>query len=120
MMSGLTTHILDLTHGKPAANVAVRLYKFEDSLSDWKLLEESVTNGDGRLDAPLLSGEEMKIGVYQLIFSIGSYFRSQETKLPEPPFLEEVPVQFGISDPSAHYHIPLLVSPWGYQLYRGS
>ncbi|MED4963098.1 hydroxyisourate hydrolase [Heyndrickxia coagulans] len=119
-MAGITTHILDLTHGKPADHVAAALYIFDSAQSAWTCLKKAATNSDGRLDSPLLSGEEVEAGKYKLVFSIGDYFRRQEISLPDLPFLEEVPVCFGIADPASHYHIPLLVSPWGYQVYRGS
>jgi 5-hydroxyisourate hydrolase len=119
-MSGLTTHILDLTHGTPARNVKIELLIQEETSSQWKQLKTAATNSDGRLDAPLLTEEEMTTGSYELIFHVGEYFRQKDTILPEPPFLELVPVRFGISEVHAHYHVPLLVSPWGYQVYRGS
>jgi len=119
-MPGLTTHILDLTHGNPAENVTIELYFLEETSREWKLIKTSVTNSDGRLDGPLLPEEEVKIGNYELVFHIGEYFRSKQIELPDPPFLETVPVRFGLANPATHYHIPLLVSPWGYQVYRGS
>ena len=119
-MTGLTTHILDLTHGTPASSVTIELFIQEETTSEWKRLKIVVTNSDGRLDAPLLMEEEMKIGIYELVFHVGEYFRKKDVILPDPPFLELVPVRFGISDVKAHYHVPLLVSPWGYQVYRGS
>lgn len=119
-MSGLTTHILDLVNGKPAANVKIELYYSEIPTANWQLLQTAVTNADGRLDAPLLTGENVKIGTYEIVFHIGDFFRSQSIELPEPPFLDQVPVRFGLASPASHYHVPLLVSPWGYQVYRGS
>jgi len=118
-MSGLTTHILDLTHGKPANNVTIELY-IQDDASKWRKLKSAITNSDGRLDQPILSEEEMKIGSYELLFYIGDYFRKKKLELPEPAFLESVPIRFSISNEKSHYHVPLLVSPWGYQVYRGS
>jgi 5-hydroxyisourate hydrolase len=117
-MIGLTTHILDLTHGTPAADVDIQLMKITDSTHT--LLKTAVTNEDGRLNEPLLSGEEMMVGEYELLFFIGDYFRGKEVSLPEPAFLNKISVRFGISDADSHYHVPLLVSPWGYQVYRGS
>jgi 5-hydroxyisourate hydrolase len=119
-MTGLTTHILDLSRGIPATNVQIELYFQEQTLSEWKKLKTTFSNSDGRLDQPILSEEEMKIGNFELIFHIGEYFRSQHTELPDPLFLDIVPVRFGVSDTKVHYHVPLLVSPWGYQVYRGS
>jgi len=118
-MTRITTHILDLTHGTPASQVKIELFIQEETLG-WKHVKTTVTNEDGRLDDPLLTEEEMKIGIYELIFHIGEYFRRKDISLPDPPFLELVPVRFGISDINKHYHVPLLVSPWGYQVYRGS
>ncbi|MED4228381.1 hydroxyisourate hydrolase [Neobacillus cucumis] len=117
-MSGLTTHILDLTHGLPASNVTIELYSVSNA--GRYLLKTTVTNADGRLDQPLLSGEETKVGTYELVFHIGDYFRSKNLTLPDPLFLDIVPVRFGISNIESHYHVPLLVSPYGYQIYRGS
>ncbi|MBM7571118.1 hydroxyisourate hydrolase [Aquibacillus albus] len=117
-MAGLTTHILDLAHGKPAANVKVELFSFEGVTK--RFVKTSVTNSDGRLDSPLLTKEEIADGQYELLFHIGEYFRGKEVLMKDPHFLEEVPVRFGISETDSHYHVPLLVSPWGYQVYRGS
>ncbi|CAH0197478.1 hydroxyisourate hydrolase [Peribacillus simplex] len=119
-MPGITTHILDLMHGQPAENVTIELYFSESSTADWQLLQSAVTNTDGRLDAPLLNAENTKMGNYEIVFHIGDYFRNKSIELPDPPFLDQVPVRFGLSSPSSHYHVPLLVSPWGYQVYRGS
>ena len=113
-MSRLTTHVLDTMHGRPAAGVAVRL------LRDGVALVETVTNADGRCDAPLLSGEAMQAGVYRLEFGVGAYYRGLGIDLPEPAFLEVVGLEFGIADAAAPYHVPLLVSPFGYSTYRGS
>ncbi|WP_100397823.1 hydroxyisourate hydrolase [Bacillus sp. FJAT-44742] len=117
-MSSLTTHILDLTHGTPAHNVEIHLSQVNNN--HLTLLSSAVTNEDGRLPEPLLSEEEMKAGEYELLFHIGDYFRNKEVQDDDPRFLDKVSVRFGISDPSSHYHVPLLVSPWGYQVYRGS
>jgi 5-hydroxyisourate hydrolase len=119
-MSGLTTHILDITHGQPAAKVAIELNFLETPLGQRHFLKTAVTNSDGRLDHPILSGTELKIGTYELVFHIGDYFRSKNLELPNPAFLDQVPVRFGISNTESHYHVPLLISPYGYQIYRGS
>lgn len=121
-MSGITSHILDLTHGQPASDVTIDLYFSEslESRGNWKWLITANTNSDGRLDQPLLSGKEMKRGHYELIVHIGDYFRSKALDLPDPSFLEQVPIRFGVANPFGHYHVPLLISPWGYQVYRGS
>lgn len=117
-MSGLTTHVLDLTHGQPAKNVKIELYYLQSGEST--LLKSVATNEDGRLDSPLLLKNELKIGTYELIFHVGDYFRSKSIDIPSPAFLESVPVRFGIANLESHYHVPLLISPWGYQVYRGS
>lgn len=114
-MGRLTTHVLDTTHGRPAAGIAVRLYDAEGAL-----LRQTRTNADGRCEAPLLEGAALKAGRYRLEFEVGAYFRAQGLALPEPPFLEVVPIAFAIADAGAHYHVPLLVSPFGYSTYRGS
>ena len=114
-MGKLTTHVLDTTHGCPAAGIAVRLYD-----GSGKLLREARTNADGRCDAPLLEGEALRAGRYRLEFEVGAYFRAAGPPAPEPPFLDVVPVAFAVADPDANYHVPLLVSPFGYGTYRGS
>lgn len=120
-MSGLTTHILDLTHGTPAENVKIKLFRFDDELETKKrLLQTTITNQHGRVDQPLLDEHEIVPGKYELVFYIGDYFLRKGLKLDEPLFLDKVVVHFGISQPNSHYHIPLLISPWGYQVYRGS
>jgi 5-hydroxyisourate hydrolase len=85
-----------------------------------KLLKETTTNHDGRCDGPLLEAAQFKIGQYELVFEVGAYFASRSSLLPSPPFLDQVPIRFAIADASAHYHVPLLVSPWAYSTYRGS
>jgi len=115
---GLTTHILDLAHGRPAAGVAIELYRVEARAA--ALVKSAVTNADGRCDAPLLAADEMRAGAYRIDFHIGDYFRGQAAGLDEPVFLDIVPVAFTLADPAAHYHVPLLVSPFGYSTYRGS
>ena len=113
----LTTHVLDTVHGQPAAGMLVALHVMQ---GEWTLLKQSRTNADGRLDAPLLSGHEMVPGRYRLVFDVEAYFRQMGVDLPEPAFLGQVPLDFGIADALAHYHVPLLVSPWAYSTYRGS
>ncbi|WP_251552055.1 hydroxyisourate hydrolase [Neobacillus muris] len=119
-MTGLTTHVLDLTHGIPAANVTIDLYFQEDHSLEWKHIKTAVTNADGRLDHPLLTEAEMKIGNYELLFHIGNYYRGNNIDLHHPLFLDKIPVRFGLANKNVHYHVPLLVSPFGYQVYRGS
>ena len=113
-MSGLTTHILDTMHGRPAAGVTLRLKR------GGEVVAQALTNVDGRCDAPLLTAETATPGAYRLEFDIGDYYREFGVKLPEPAFLDVVAIEFGIADPKAHYHVPLLVSPYGYSTYRGS
>lgn len=116
-MGRLTTHVLDTAHGCPAAAVTVELYRLDDQR---ELIKIDQTNSDGRLDSPILDADEFKTGVYELVFRAGDYFRSNHSDLPEPLFVDEVVLRFGISDADAHYHVPLLVSPWSYSTYRGS
>jgi 5-hydroxyisourate hydrolase len=119
-MIGLTTHVLDIAQGKPAANLAIELWKIDLELEKRVLLKAIATNSDGRTDAPLLTNSELKIGVYELIFAVGDYFANQPIETTKPPFLNQVPIQFGIANVDTHYHVPLLVSPWAYSTYRGS
>lgn len=118
-MAGLTTHILDLTLGKPANNVKVELYQILTN-NQKELCKSVVTNTDGRLDSPLLTTEEIQQAQYELVFYIGSYFRKKGMDIEAPHFLEQIPVRFVVSNKEEDYHVPLLVSPWGYQIYRGS
>ncbi|MGN8646086.1 hydroxyisourate hydrolase [Gracilibacillus sp. HCP3S3_G5_1] len=117
-MTGLTTHVLDLTHGKPGGNINIDLYRIVNERKEH--LKSVVTNQDGRVNEAILTSEELTAGEYEFLFHIGEYFREQGVEQQEPSFLEMVPVRFGIPNPSAHYHVPLLISPWGYQVYRGS
>ena len=114
----LTTHVLDTATGLPAAGLKVELHRLNHG--ETALLETVETNADGRTDAPLLSGDDMAAGAYQLVFHAGDYLRRQELDLAEPLFLDQVPIRFGIADPSKHYHVPLLLSPFSYSTYRGS
>lgn len=118
-MGKLTTHVLDTMAGCPAAGMAVRLYRV-DAAGEPRLLQALTLNADGRADAPLLEGEALLAGRYRLVFAVAAYFRGRQVTLPEPAFLDEVPLDFGIADPAAHYHVPLLASPWSYSTYRGS
>ena len=117
-MGRLTTHVLDTAHGVPAAGVAVTLYRSLDGRH--ALVADAVTNADGRLDAPLLQGAGLSAGRYRLVFRAGDYFRARGVSMPDPPFVDEVVVDFGMADADAHYHVPLLVSPWSWATYRGS
>jgi len=117
-MGQLTTHVLDTAAGVPAAAMVVRLYRIDAGAPT--RLATIVLNHDGRADAPLLAGPALLAGHYRLVFGVGAYFRGRAVQLPEPPFLDEVPLDFGIADAALHYHVPLLVSPWSYSTYRGS
>lgn len=110
----LTTHVLDTAGGTPAANLSIELYRIDGDTRDH--LKTLKTNSDGRCDEPMLIGDDMTIGTYELVFDVGEYFAQSEN----PAFLGQVPVRFGIADVKAHYHVPLLVSPFGYSTYRGS
>ncbi|HEV7276727.1 MAG TPA: hydroxyisourate hydrolase [Devosiaceae bacterium] len=112
----LTTHVLDTTHGRPAAGVRVELLLIQGEGS--RSLLSSQTNADGRTDQPLLEGEQFQLGMYELVFHVGQYFQRLSTRI-ENPFLDIVPVRFRIAE-DKHYHVPLLVSPFGYSTYRGS
>ena len=116
---GLTTHVLDTAHGRPAAGLRVDL-SLVDADGRRRLLRTVTTNADGRCDAPLLAPDEMQVARYELVFHVGAYFREVGVTLPDPPFLDEVPVRFAIADRAGRYHVPLLVSPYGYTTYRGS
>jgi 5-hydroxyisourate hydrolase len=115
-MSGLTTHVLDLSRGGPAADVAIRLSS--QSGVDWMLLLTTQTDADGR--ARLRDGEALTVGAYRLEFDIGEYFRATGATAAAPGFLETVVIDFQVTDADAHYHVPLLASPFGYSTYRGS
>ncbi|WP_454720584.1 MULTISPECIES: hydroxyisourate hydrolase [Cupriavidus] len=117
-MGRLTTHVLDTASGQPGAGMSITLHKIVDNQR--RALKTVVTNHDGRCDQPLLEGGDFAAGVYELEFGAGDYFRAQGATLPEPAFLDVVTLRFGIADTAAHYHVPLLVSPWSYSTYRGS
>ncbi|MFZ5545377.1 MAG: hydroxyisourate hydrolase [Pseudomonadota bacterium] len=117
-MGKLTTHVLDTMNGCPAAGMAVALYRVNSGGAvQVKALR---LDADGRAEAPLLEGDALAPGRYRLVFGVAAYFRARGAALPEPPFLDEVPLEFGIADAQAHYHVPLLCSPWSYATYRGS
>lgn len=117
-MGRLTTHVLDTAHGKPGAAMRVRLYRKGDA--GYALVKEVSTNADGRCDAPLLEAEAFMVGEYRLVFSAGAYFAAQGLTVPQPAFVDEVTLDFGVADAAAHYHVPLLVSPYSFSTYRGS
>lgn len=118
-MSGrLTTHVLDTALGKPAQGLAINLFRIEGEART--LIRSVVTNADGRVDGPMLDGEAFAVGTYELLFHAGDYLRATGSDLPEPAFLDLIPLRFGIADAGSHYHVPLLLSPFSYSTYRGS
>jgi 5-hydroxyisourate hydrolase len=121
-MGRLTTHILDTAGGRPAKGIRIELHRLEASgvRASGAPLLSLAANADGRCDHPLLEGAALLAGVYELVFQAGRYFAGQGLALPDPPFLDEVVIRFGIADPAGHYHVPLLLSPYGYSTYRGS
>ncbi|MFC4766729.1 hydroxyisourate hydrolase [Effusibacillus consociatus] len=119
MKGRLTTHVLDLVNGRPTPELQIQLYRV-DSEGTRIHIRSVRTNSDGRVDGPVLSDSEFKPGIYELLFFVADYFRTKGVPLPDPPFLDVVPIRFGIADPNSHYHVPLLISPWGYSTYRGS
>jgi len=117
-MAGLSTHVLDTARGGPAVGVSIEFFELIDGAR--RLVCDTVTNDDGRTDAPLLGADQMRTGVFEILFHVGAYFASQSATEPHQRFLDQVPVRFTIADPSQHYHVPLLASPWSYTTYRGS
>ena len=117
-MGKLTTHILDTAHGRPGAGIAISLFRVEGKSRT--LLGRFISNADGRCDAPLLHDADFKDGIYELDFAAGDYFAAAGVELPQPRFVDVVTLRFGIADAQAHYHVPLLVSPYAYSTYRGS
>ena len=117
-MGRLTTHVLDTAAGRPATGLQIDLYVCDGGSR--QLITTVTTNDDGRVDGPLLEGAAFAGGRYQLVFHAGVYLRASGTDLPELPFLDEIVIAFGIDRPDQHYHVPLLLSPYGYSTYRGS
>ena len=117
MAGRLTTHVLDLVTGRPAAGLAIDLWRCDETPF---FIKRVVTNADGRVDAPLLLGDDLTTGVYELHFQAGDYLRQSSDDQPQPGFLDMIPIRFGIADPDQHYHVPLLLSRFGYSTYRGS
>lgn len=114
----LSTHVLDTMHGGPAPGVRIELRRLDGEAAT--VLRDALTNADGRVDGGLLTGDDLQVGRYEIAFHLGDYFRARGVALPDPPFLDVVPVRFAIADASGHYHVPLLASPWAYSTYRGS
>jgi len=120
-MGKLTTHVLDTMHGTPAAGMRVSVHRLDaNPAQPAELLGVLTLNADGRADGPLLEGEALTVGRYRLSFEVGAYFMRRGVALPKPAFLDVVPVEFGIADPTQHYHVALLSSRWQYATYRGS
>ncbi len=115
---GLSTHVLDTMNGGPAVGMAVSLYTTDGDQAT--LVQRYVLNADGRTDAPLYDASTLKKGTYRLVFDVAGYFKARGVVLPEPNFLGQVSLDFGVAHPDQHYHVPLLVSPWSYSTYRGS
>ena len=117
-MGQLTTHVLDTANGCPAAGMNVALYRLDAGAAT--LIKRITLNDDGRADSPLLENDGFVAGTYRLVFGVAAYFRGRGARLDEPPFLDEVPLDFGLATIGSHYHVPLLASPFAYSTYRGS
>lgn len=117
-MGRLSTHVLDTALGKPAAGISIDLFRIKDS--GRTLVHSTLTNADGRTDGPLLTAETIAPGIYELVFHAGDYLRACDPNRKGTLFLDEIPIRFGIEDAAQHYHVPLLLSPFGYSTYRGS
>ncbi|NNG25363.1 hydroxyisourate hydrolase [Telluria aromaticivorans] len=117
-MGKLSTHVLDTAHGRPGAGVKVELFTVDEGSRS--LVKTDLTNADGRCGAPLLEGEALRTGLYELVFHAGDYFAAQGVALPAPRFLDRITIAFGVHDGSQNYHVPLVVTPWSYSTYRGS
>ncbi len=117
-MAHLSTHVLDTARGIPAKGLRIELHRIENDTR--RRVATGVTNVDGRIAAPLISGDLLEIGVYELLFHAGDYFRGAGLQVSEPAFLDQIVVRFGVAEPGRNYHVPLLLSPFGYSTYRGS
>ncbi|MGH8263304.1 MAG: hydroxyisourate hydrolase [Steroidobacterales bacterium] len=117
-MGSLTTHVLDLVSGQPAAGMAIELAAVEGGVR--RMIVKTTTNPNGRCDGALLDGDRFTAGVWQLEFHVAKYFAAKGVPLAKPPFLDIVTVRFGVANPGEHHHVPLLVTPWSYSTYRGS
>lgn len=115
----LSTHVLDTHSGKPAEGISVELVELS-ALGQSRVIARTITNSDGRTDAPLIGGRPVPIGRYELTFKVGDYFAARGVPMSDPPFLDTIPLRFSVSDPEGHLHVPLLVTPWSYGTYRGS
>jgi 2-oxo-4-hydroxy-4-carboxy-5-ureidoimidazoline decarboxylase len=115
----LSTHVLDTHSGRPAAGIAVELVELSE-LGVSRVVTRAISNSDGRTDQPLIHGRPLPIGRYELTFSVGSYFAGRQVAMSDPPFLDQIPLRFSVSEPEGHLHVPLLVTPWSYATYRGS
>jgi 5-hydroxyisourate hydrolase len=113
-MARISTHVLDISRGQPASGLAIDLHFCA------RIVKSAVTNMDGRTDQPLIAAGVLETGIYELIFHAGEYFRRSGIELDDPPFLDDIVIRFGVADPSGNYHVPLLLSPYGYSTYRGS
>ena len=116
-MGKMTTHVLDMEAGRPAREIRIQLYRLG---GDRHLVSEIRTNKDGRCESPLLEGDDFQAGTYELVFQAGDYFQRKGIKQPHIRFLDEVVIRIGVADATEHYHVPLLLSPFGYTTYRGS
>ena len=117
-MGRLTTHVLDTAQGRPGAGIELTVYRIDSG--GRTRVAAAVTDADGRSDGALLEGAALSRGVYEIVFGAGAYFARSGATLPDPPFVGDVVLRFGVADPDAHYHVPLLMSPWSYSTYRGS
>ncbi|MCL7940360.1 hydroxyisourate hydrolase [Halomonas sp. ATCH28] len=117
-MGYLTTHVLDTAQGRPGQGISIEVFRLEGGTRT--RLKTVVTNDDGRCDAPLLEGDDFVTGEYELLFHAGDYLRARGIEAEEPRFLDVIPLRFGVADAGQHYHVPLLLSPYGYSTYRGS
>ena len=117
-MGRLTTHVLDTARGSPASDLSIDVFRLDGDVP--VLMKTTKTNDDGRCDAPLLEGDALQKGRYQLLFKVAAHLRRSGDDLPEIPFLDDVVINFGVNDPTQHYHVPLLLSAYGYSTYRGS
>lgn len=118
-MPSLSTHVLDLHSGTPAQNLKIEVYLQKEG-EPWELIKTVATNNDGRVDEKIVTTDTWQQGTYELVFHVDAYFKEKNIPLPTPNFLTTVPVRFNMAENQSHYHVPLLVTPWGYQVYRGS